>query len=149
MATKPVDFGTFLKNVSFVKIMRKEGANLLMTSGHQASGLYTNFEKQHFSIRKFRYATLQLILRKNSLILCTHDNNRGESRISQVLCSLHSKETQMEKSSYHHYLKRLQPLIVHPGFGDLQKWILQVKYSLVAKEWVSDSKILKRRKKDP
>ena len=35
-------------------------------------------------------------------------------------------------------------MIVHPGFGDLQKWILQVKYSLVAKEWVSDSKILKR-----
>ena len=38
-------------------------------------------------------------------------------------------------------------MIVHPGFGDLQKWILQVKYSLVAKEWVSDSKILKRQKK--
>ena len=39
-------------------------------------------------------------------------------------------------------------MIVHPGFGDLQKWILQVKYNLVAKEWVSDSKILKRRPKD-
>ena len=38
-------------------------------------------------------------------------------------------------------------MIVHPGFGDLQKWILQVKYSLVAKEWVSDSKILKDGKK--
>ena len=46
------------------------------------------------------------------------------------------------------YIARLQLLIVHPGFGDLQKWILQVKYSLVAKEWVSDSKFLKRHPKD-
>merc|ERR1712026_633334 len=84
------------------------------------------------------------------LACCVHTATKRE-RIGRnlLLCSLHTKETQKEKSSYHHHLKRLQPLIVHPGFGDLQKWILQVKYSLVAKDWVSDSKILKRRQKDP
>ena len=120
----------FFKKCLFCQNNEEGGCKLVDDQWPPSQWALHKFEKQHFSIRKFRYATLQLILRKNSLILCTHDNNRGESRISQVLCSLHSKETQMEKSSYHHYLKRLQPLIVHPGFGDLQKWILQVKYSL-------------------
>ena len=51
-----------------------------------------------------------------------------------------SVQYRSEGASFHFKLARLQPLIVHPGFGHLQK-ILQVKYSLVAKEWVSDSKI--------
>ena len=37
--------------------------------------------------------------------------------------------------------------VVHLGFKDLQKWILGIKHSLVAKKWVSDSNIFKRHQK--
>ena len=82
-------------------------------------------------------------------LLCAHSHQERENweKPSHVLIT-HLRNTKGE-IILSLYIQRLQPLIVHPGFGDLQKWILQVKYSLVAKEWVSDSKILKRRKKDP